>query len=181
MSKQTYAQDLLKALDFAAQQHRDQRRKGVEASPYINHPIQVAEILATVGGIDDIPTLMAAVLHDTIEDTATTRSDLVERFGEQVANLVMEVTDDKALPKQERKRRQVEHCPHLSDAAKRIKIADKICNVREIGSHPPEHWDLARRREYFDWAEAVVAGCRGVNQALEDYFDECVARSRGNR
>lgn len=177
-STRRYAQHLLKALEFAAEKHRDQRRKGVEASPYINHPIQVAEVLATFGQVDDLTTLTAAVLHDTIEDTDTTESDLEELFGEDVAKVVSEVTDDKSLPKHERKRLQVEHTPHLSDRAKKIKIADKTCNVRDIGSKPPADWDEARRNEYFDWAEAVVAGCRGVNKGLEDYFDRCVAESK---
>ena len=174
-----FAQNLLKALEFAAEKHRDQRRKGVEASPYINHPIQVAEVLATFGKVDDLTTLLAAILHDTIEDTDTTKADLEKLFGADVAEVVSEVTDDKSLPKQERKRLQVEHTPRLSDMAKQIKIADKTCNVRDIGSKPPADWDQARRKEYFDWAEAVVAGCRGVNKGLEDYFDECVADSKG--
>lgn len=172
-----YAQKLLKALEFAAEKHRDQRRKGVEASPYINHPIQVAEILARRGHVDDLTTLMAAVLHDTIEDTDTTESDLEELFGREVADIVSEVTDDKTLPKSERKRLQIEHSPHLSDQAKLVKIADKICNVRDIGFRPPVDWDNARRREYFEWASDVVAGCRGINEDLENYFDECFADS----
>jgi guanosine-3',5'-bis(diphosphate) 3'-pyrophosphohydrolase len=174
-----YAQNLLKALEFAAEKHRDQRRKGVEASPYINHPIQVAQVLATFGQVDDLTTLMAAILHDTIEDTDTTKADLDKLFGNDVGEVVSEVTDDKSLPKQERKRRQVEHTPHLSDRARQIKIADKICNVRDIGSRPPADWNDERRKEYFDWARAVIGGCRGVNRGLEDYFDECVAESKG--
>lgn len=177
-STREFAQNILKALEFAAEKHRDQRRKGVEASPYINHPIQVAEVLATVGQVEDLTTLMAALLHDTIEDTDTTKLDLEELFGSEVAEVVSEVTDDKSLPKQERKRLQVEHTPHLSDRAKQIKVADKTCNVRDIGSKPPADWDESRRSEYFDWAEAVVAGCRGVNKGLEDYFDACVAESK---
>lgn len=173
-----YAQSLLKALEYAAEKHRDQRRKGIEASPYINHPIQVAEVLATFGKVDDVTTLMAAILHDTIEDTDTTKSDLEELFGQDVADVVSEVTDNKSLPKQERKRLQVEHTPHLSDRAKQIKIADKTCNVRDIGARPPADWSDARRLEYFEWAQAVVAGCRGVNPGLEAYFDECVAESK---
>ncbi len=171
------AGSLLKALEFAAEKHRDQRRKGVEASPYINHPIQVAEVLTSHADEDDLTTLMAAVLHDTIEDTDTTRADLEKLFGPEVADVVCEVTDDKALPKQERKRLQIEHSPHLSDRAKRIKIADKICNVRDIGARPPADWDNSRRKEYFQWATEVVAGCRGAHEALEAYFDHCVEES----
>ena len=169
---------LLRAVSFAAERHRHQRRKGVDADPYINHPIQVAEVLVEVGGIDDLPTLIAAILHDTVEDTATTLDELSERFGSEVAGLVGEVTDDKSLPKAERKRRQIEHAPALSAPAKRIKIADKICNVRDIAIAPPASWSAQRRIEYFAWSEAVVAGCSGASPALEAEFAECLARSR---
>lgn len=169
---------LMEALSFAAAKHRDQRRKGAGAAPYINHPIQVAELLATTGAVRDVPTLMAAVLHDTIEDTETTAEELVQRFGAEVANLVGEVTDDKSLKKEARKQAQIEHAPQLSPKATLIKIADKTCNVRDIGTHPPVGWSVQRCREYFLWAEAVVAGCRGSNAALEAAFDDAVAKSR---
>lgn len=173
-----YAARLLQALDFAAQMHRNQRRKGADASPYINHPIQVAELLATVGGIDDAATLMAAILHDTIEDTTATREQLESRFGKEVTGLVLELTDDKLIKSDRRKMLQVEHAARLSDRAKAIKIADKTCNVRDIGSKPPPDWSVERRLAYFDWAEQVVAGCRGVNPALEASFDDSVRDSR---
>lgn len=169
--------EILKAVAFAAEKHRDQRRKGAQASPYINHPIAVAELLALVGGVSDLATLQAAVLHDTIEDTETTPDELEEVFSAEVRDLVVEVTDDKALPKQERKRLQIEHAPHLSGRAKGIKLADKICNVRDV-THDPPDWRIERRLEYLAWAERVVAGCRGTNAYLERYFDEVLARGR---
>ena len=168
---------LLRALAFAAEKHRDQRRKGAGASPYINHPIAVASVLAEAGETDEA-TLIAAVLHDTVEDTATTPAELEERFGTVVAGLVGEVTDDKSLPSAERKRRQIEHAAHASPRAKRIKLADKICNIRDVMSDPPANWSLARRREYLDWAERVVAGCRGFNGALESMFDRALRDAR---
>ncbi len=171
------ARDILQAIEFAARKHRDQRRKDVESSPYINHPIQVAELIARVGGVQDVAVLLAAVLHDTVEDTATTFEELEESFGPEVRDLVAEVTDDKSLAKLERKRRQKEHAPHLSERAKLIKIADKTCNVRDVGHSPPADWDLTRRTEYLEWAKDVVAGCRGANTPLERYFDECLAAS----
>ena len=172
------ARDILQAVEFAAHKHRDQRRRGVEASPYINHPIQVAELLSRVGEVEDLATLMAAVLHDTVEDTETTLDELEGAFGSEVRDLVGEVSDDTSLPKAERKRQQIEHAPHLSDRAKLIKIADKTCNVSDIGHDPPHDWSEARRSEYLDWAEKVVAGCRGMNQKLDSYFDECLAASK---
>jgi len=177
-----FATNLLHALDFAAQKHRDQRRKGAEASPYINHPIQVAEVLTSVGNVDDEATLIAAILHDTIEDTDTTPGDLTERFGEEVCELVLAVSDDKSLPKEERKRLQVEHAREIPDKAKLIKIADKICNVKDIGSKPPVNWSKERRREYFNWATEVVDACAGVDANLESYFTQCVeeAHARTN-
>ena len=170
------AKDILQAVHFAADKHRDQRRKGVEASPYINHPIQVAELIARVGDVADVAVLIAAVLHDTVEDAETTFEELEEAFGAEVRDLVAEVTDDKSLPKAERKKRQVEHTAQISDRAKLIKIADKTCNVRDVKHSPPEEWDMRRRTEYFDWASQVIDACRGTNQHLERYFDETLAR-----
>src|SRR6266403_385442 len=153
---------LLKALAFAAHKHRDQRRKDAEASPYINHPIALADVLVNEGAVTDFEVLCAALLHDTVEDTATTHEELVNAFGSRIARIVAEVTDDKALPKVERKRLQVEHAPKISREAKLVKLADKICNLRDISDHPPAHWDRQRRSEYFDWARRVVDGVRGT-------------------
>jgi GTP diphosphokinase / guanosine-3',5'-bis(diphosphate) 3'-diphosphatase len=162
---------LLKALAFAAHKHRDQRRKDREASPYINHPIALANVLVNEGGVSDIDVLCAALLHDTLEDTATSHQELAAAFGARIAGIVAEVTDDKNLPKAERKRMQIEHASGLSREAKLVKLADKICNLRDVAERPPEGWDLARRREYFDWAKRVVDGLRGTHAKLEAAFD----------
>jgi guanosine-3',5'-bis(diphosphate) 3'-pyrophosphohydrolase len=169
---------LLHALHFAAGKHRDQRRKGAEASPYINHPIEVAELLARLGGITDLVTLQAAILHDTLEDTQTTPEELEAAFGPAVCEVVEEITDNKQLPKAERKRLQIDHAPHLSVRAKLVKLADKIANVRSIIHTPPAEWARERKLEYLDWSEKVVAGCRGSNPALEQAYDEIVAEGR---
>lgn len=170
---------LLRALHFAADRHRDQRRKDPGASPYINHPIAVAEVLARVGGVQDVHVLSAAVLHDTVEDTQTTLADIEREFGADVRALVAEVTDDKSLDKEVRKRLQIEHTPHTSVGAKLVKLGDKICNVIDVTDNPVADWSKERRVEYLDWAEQVVAGCRGTNAALERRFDEVVERGRG--
>ncbi len=162
---------ILQAACFSAHKHRYQRRKDKDASPYIKYPIEVAELIANVGGVTNLPTLLAAVLHDTVEDTDTNPAELEAVFGPEVRSLVEEVTDDKSLPKEDRKRLQIEHAQRLSVRAKQIKIADKICNVRDIIYTPPPDWPLERRREYLRWAEKVVAGCRGSNSDLERRFD----------
>ena len=169
---------ILAALHFAAEKHRDQRRKGQCASPYINHPIEVAELLVRVGQVSDVALLQAAVLHDTVEDTETTFQELEERFGPSVRGLVEEVTDDKTLPKEERKRRQVEHAPTLSAGARQIKLADKTCNVRDLTTKPPLDWPLERRLEYLKWSERVVAGCRGASARLEREFEKALAEAQ---
>jgi guanosine-3',5'-bis(diphosphate) 3'-pyrophosphohydrolase len=168
---------LLAALRFAAEKHRDQRRKGRLASPYINHPIEVAETLARCG-IDDLEVLQAAILHDTIEDTMTTAEELEQQFGQRVTGLVKEVTDDKRLPKQVRKQLQIEHAPVLSDRAKLIKLVDKVCNVRDMALSPPEDWPLERRVAYLDWADRVVAGCRGKNPQLDALYERAITEAR---
>ena len=163
---------LIKAVRYSADNHRFQRRKGKEASPYISHSLEVADLLASTGGITDVPILVAAILHDTVEDTRTTFEEVEALFGEEVRAIVEELTDDKTLPKAERKRLQIEHAPQLSSSAKPVKIADKICNIRDVAHDPPADWPLQRRREYLKWAERVVAGCRGSNPPLEQRFDE---------
>lgn len=168
------AGNLLAAIQFAATKHRDQRRKDAAQSPYINHPIQVAQTLWDVGGVRDEATLVAAILHDTIEDTDTTPEEIRSRFGESVLTLVLEVTDDKSLPKLERKRLQIEHAPHLSTGAKLIKLGDKLSNLSDILHTPPADWALERRQEYLTWTLQVVAGLRGTNPALEQKYDETV-------
>jgi guanosine-3',5'-bis(diphosphate) 3'-pyrophosphohydrolase len=168
---------LMDALAFSAHKHRNQRRKDVDASPYINHPIALARVLAVEGGVTDHRTLAAAILHDTLEDTETTYEELKEKFGRTIAQAVREVSDDKTLSKADRKRLQIEHAKHLSRRARLVKLADKTCNVRDMASHPPHGWPLQRRREYYDWARQVVDQIRGTHARLEAAFDEaCAAR-----
>ncbi len=171
---------VLAASAFAAHKHRDQRRKGAEASPYINHPIAVANVLANEAGITDSAILAAALLHDTIEDTDTTPRELEAAFGPSITSIVVEVTDDKSLLKHERKRLQIEHAATLSTAAKLVKLADKICNVRDMTQSPPVDWSPERKTEYFSWAQQVVDQLRGVSPILEKLFDAALDR-RGRR
>lgn len=176
---------ILRALEFAAERHKNQFRKGEDKPPYINHPIQVASLLINEGGEDDPVLLVAAVLHDVIEDTVDTPdeednliSEISSLFGDEVLSITLEVTDNMNLRKSERKLKQIENAPKLSVKAKKLKIADKILNVRDITYHPPEGWHLGRILEYFDWSEKVVAGLRGVNRRLEDIFDETLQAAR---
>lgn len=166
---------LIDAVAFAAAKHRDQRRKDHHASPYINHPIALAHVLAFEADITDPVVLVAAVLHDTIEDTGATAGELAARFGPAVAAIVEEVTDDKSLSSKRRKLEQIEHAPLLSDRARLVKLADKICNLRDVAHNPPKDWSLDRRREYFDWARAVIAGLRGAHPGMEALFDAAYA------
>lgn len=163
---------LIDALAFAAHKHRNQRRKDVEASPYINHPIALARVLAVEADVQDEKTLVAAILHDTIEDTETSFEELKERFGKPVAETVAEVSDDKSQSKQRRKDVQIEHAPRLSKRAKLVKLADKICNLRDVALNPPRDWPLKQRQEYFDWAKRVVDGMHGAHALLEALFDQ---------
>ena len=169
---------VFKAFKFAAHKHRDQRRKDEPASPYINHLIVVAEILWEVGKIRDIHTLVAGILHDTIEDTATFPEDLEEEFGKEICSIVKEVTDDKKLPKEVRKQLQIRHAGGKSFEARQVKLADKISNIRDLIESPPVHWSLTRRLEYVDWAERVINELRGTNEGLERHFDDLCIEAR---
>lgn len=166
---------LLHAIRFAAEKHRMQRRKDPEASPYINHPITVASVLYHEAGVRDLNTLVAAVLHDTVEDTETSPDELRAAFGDAVASIVLEVTDDRSLPKAERKRLQIEHAAHLSPEAQQVKLADKIANLRDIASAPPSDWSLARRAEYFEWGKQVADQMRGRFARLDALIDAAYA------
>ncbi|XP_073320300.1 guanosine-3',5'-bis(diphosphate) 3'-pyrophosphohydrolase MESH1 [Pagrus major] len=169
---------LLETVNFAAEKHRNQRRKDAEQTPYINHPIGVARILSHEGDVTDIEVLQAALLHDTVEDTDTSPAELEAKFGPIVARIVQEVTDDKTLPKQERKRQQVAHAPHCSRQAKLVKLADKLYNLRDLNRCTPVGWSTERVQEYFLWASEVVKGLRGTNSALEEKLEE-LFRQRG--
>ncbi|MGB5309666.1 MAG: HD domain-containing protein [Arenicellales bacterium] len=171
--------DLIQALAFAAAKHRDQRRKDVCASPYINHPIQLVDVLCNEAGVEDINVLRGAILHDTIEDTETTADELTQHFGQQICEIVLEVSDDANLCKADRKQEQINHAATLSDEAKLVKLADKICNLRDVADNPPAGWGIERRQEYFDWAMAVIDGLRGIHPDLESIFDRAYARRPG--
>ena len=164
---------LIKALAFAADKHRNQRRKNVDASPYINHPISLASILCNEAHVTDLNVICGALLHDTVEDTETTADELVAEFGQDISDIVMEVTDDKTIEdKQKRKQLQIEHASHISAPAKLVKLADKISNLRDTANDPPADWSLERRRGYFDWAKQVIDQIRGVHSGLEALFDQ---------
>jgi len=168
---------ILDAAIFAARKHQGQVRKDQYGSPYITHLLTVANIIWKIGGIRDQLTLVAAILHDTIEDTDISEKEIREHFGEAVLSVVMEVTDDKSLEKIERKRLQVVHAPVLSLAAKLIKLADKLTNCRDVLHSPPKDWALKRRRHYIQWAADVIAASRGTNAPLEDAFDQMLAEA----
>lgn len=162
---------IIEALGFAARKHSEQRRKDHAASPYINHPIALIEVLCNEAGITHPDVLCAALLHDTVEDTETTPEELTAVFGGRIAAIVLEVTDDKGLSKVERKRSQVERAVGASREARLVKLADKICNLRDAARTPPVGWDLGRRQAYFDWALEVVDRMRGTHSGLEALFD----------
>jgi guanosine-3',5'-bis(diphosphate) 3'-pyrophosphohydrolase len=168
---------IARALDFAARRHAGQRRKGLKAEPYVNHLAEVALLLAEATDGADPALVMAGLLHDTIEDTGTTRAELAEAFGDDVASLVVEVSDDTLQDRESRKRLQVESAPKKSRRARMIKIADKIANLRSIAESPPVGWSARRKREYFSWAREVVAACGETNETLEKLFEQA-ARSQ---
>ena len=169
---------IVRAANFAAERHRHQRRKDEHASPYINHPLHVANLLSEVGGIDDAQVIAAALLHDTVEDTDTTPAQIGELFGERVRDLVMEVSDDTQLVSSARKRQQIDGACLLSHDAVLIKLADKTSNIRDIIESPPRGWSVDRRRRYVDWAEAVIDRCQQVNPPLESLFRATAAAAR---
>jgi len=169
---------ILKALKFSSEKHKTQKRKDEVGSPYINHPIQVAELLYNTGKVRDASVIMAGLLHDTIEDTDTKPEEIEKLFGKEVLDIVLEVTDNKALPKEERKRLQVENAHKKSDGAKQIKMADKISNIIDVTYSPPINWTLERKEGYLNWTEKVMEGLRGLNPELENLYDKVLSEAR---
>lgn len=167
---------IIKATQFAAHKHRHQRRKGKQAVPYINHPVDLVYLLSNRAGIQDDIVLAAALLHDTVEDTDTTLDEIEREFGKTARDVVAEVTDDKMLSAEERKQHQIDHAPHLSDRARLVKLADKIANLHDILSSPPDGWSTQRKLDYFHWAKQVIDPIRGSNTILEQIFDDVYER-----
>jgi guanosine-3',5'-bis(diphosphate) 3'-pyrophosphohydrolase len=167
---------ILAAARFAAEKHAGQKRKGLANEPYINHLIEVAELIATASETLDTNLVMAGLLHDTIEDTDTTAQDLEERFGSDVTRLVLEATDDKSLPKETRKALQIKTAPHKSPRAQTLKLADKVSNLRSLLASPPAEWSSDRKRQYGEWARQVVQGFTEPNGILKAQFDEAYAQ-----
>ena len=163
---------VFRAIEFAARKHVKQFRKGT-AGPYISHPMGVMWIL-TRCEVKDSDTLIAAVLHDTVEDTDTTLEEIEELFGETVAKYVSEVSDDKSLPKAERKRMQVEHAKDASKSTRLIKLADKYHNLDSLVKDPPKGWDAKRIQGYFVWADAVIQAAGDVNPLLEYMLESLI-------
>jgi guanosine-3',5'-bis(diphosphate) 3'-pyrophosphohydrolase len=172
------------AIEFAAHEHRGQRRKDAEATPYINHPIALVRILVCEAGIDDPHVLAAAALHDFLEDCCGRKQERIEegratllrRFGERVLEYVNAVTDDKTLAKDVRKRLQIEHAASAPHGAKLVKLADKIANLRDIAIRPPADWLLEQRQDYYDWSTKVVNQLRGTHPLLEKLFESELGR-----
>jgi guanosine-3',5'-bis(diphosphate) 3'-pyrophosphohydrolase len=175
----TPVQKILAAAKFAAEKHAAQKRKGAAAEPYVNHLIEVAELVAGSSDELDVNMMMAGFLHDTIEDTWTTADELEREFGNDVTLLVLELTDDKSLPKEVRKELQVEEAPNISVRAQVIKLADKISNLRSILTSPPANWNTRRKREYFEWGQRVVNALSAPNPILKAEFDRTFAKFKG--
>jgi guanosine-3',5'-bis(diphosphate) 3'-pyrophosphohydrolase len=165
---------ILHALRFSAEKHRSQTRKDPQATPYIIHPIAVADSLLRIGNVQDPEILIGALLHDTVEDTDTSFEEIEQQFGIRVTGFIREVTDDKSLPKQRRKQLQIEHAPEKSPEAAQIKLADKLCNLRDLSTAPPLDWEQERVDRYFEWAKQVVDRLPKVNAALKQAVDSVI-------
>jgi len=166
----------MKAIEFAAEKHKYQRRRGYDRLPYINHPIKVANLLIEIG-CGESNLIVSALLHDVLEDTETTVEEIQEHFGTEVLNTVLELTDDMNLPYAERKRLQIEKAPSLSKDARKIKIADKLCNIRDIMEYPLD-WDDPEKMEYLLWSEKTISAVGSSDRSLEKLFADEIKRGK---
>ncbi|KAI5698014.1 hypothetical protein M8J76_009743 [Diaphorina citri] len=168
--------NIVKATDFASHKHHFQRRKDPEGTPYIEHPVAVAHILTHLGKVSNPVVIISALLHDTVEDTDTTFEEIEREFGPRVRSVVEELTDNKHMTRDERKRCQILHAPHSSHEAKLVKLADKLHNLRDIERSLPVNWTEERKTQYFNWARDVVQGLRGTNAPIEAELDALFAK-----
>lgn len=176
MNSTAQVRRILSAARFAAEKHSRQRRKGEDGEPYVNHLLEVADLIASSSDVLDTELVMAGLLHDTVEDTGVTMQELEQRFGKDVAGLVAEVTDDKSLPKETRKTLQIQNAPNKSERAQTLKLADKISNLRSLTASPPAGWSLERKLQYFEWARNVVAGLTAPNPILKAEFEKAYSK-----
>jgi GTP diphosphokinase / guanosine-3',5'-bis(diphosphate) 3'-diphosphatase len=158
---------VVRAVAFAAIKHRDQRRRDGAATPYVNHVIAVADALANEGGIRDAAVICAALLHDVLEKTDASSQELRQLFGMKIADTVAELTDDYSLPKTERKQRQIDAMPGLSREAQQVRLADKLCNLRDVLAGSPVEWSNARKSRYVAHAQRVLCRIDGICPPLE--------------
>lgn len=165
---------IIDGISFSSEKHQFQTRKNILKTPYIIHPIGVANNLMTIGKVRDADVIIAALLHDTVEDTDTTFDEIEKRFGVRVTDFVKEVTDDKSLAKDVRKRLQIEHAPHKSFGAAQVKLSDKLYNLSDMAKCPPEGWEPERLDAYFQWAQNVVDNLPWVNAPLKQAVDEVI-------
>lgn len=172
---------ILNAVAFSAEKHQYQKRKNLDQTPYIIHPIGVSYTLATLGNVHDADVLIGALLHDTVEDTETSFEEIHQVFGSEVEGYVREVTDDKSLPKEERKQRQIDHAKDKSAGAALIKLSDKLYNLSDVLINPPAGWSSERIDQYFLWAQQVVDNLPNVNAELKQTIDEVIASYFKNR
>ncbi|KAI6203563.1 hypothetical protein M3Y94_00571700 [Aphelenchoides besseyi] len=172
---------VLKAADFAARRHRQQKRKDLKQTPYINHPVGVAHILTDIGDVKDTVTLVAALLHDTVEDTKTTIEEIEWEFGTEVRSIVAELTEDKTLPREQRKKIAVDKADQLSSKARVIQLADKLYNLRDLERAIPIGWSKGHVREYVDWSRELVQKIRNTNEAIEAELDDTINRFLAKR
>lgn len=152
------------ALSFAAQRHRDAPRPG--ADPCLAHPIAVADAIVSIGGVTDAVVLCAALLHDVVNNTETPPQLLMDRFGREIADVVLDISDDRSLPEVQRRRVQVAYAPNLSGRARLVRLADMLCRLRRLAAVP-----RAERAAEVAWVAQMVAGLGGMNTALETAAD----------
>ncbi|MFC0220732.1 HD domain-containing protein [Pseudochelatococcus lubricantis] len=166
---------LTRALVYAAEAHANQRRKGAAQEPYINHLIEVLDLVARATGGEDGELLIAALLHDVVEDTPISAEELAAAFGARVARIVIENSDDMTLPKDERRRQRIAAMAHKSPEARIVKTADVISNLRAIAVSPPAGWAMDRRLGYLEGCRQLIDAGRGANAVIETLFDQTAA------
>jgi (p)ppGpp synthase/HD superfamily hydrolase len=157
---------LFEALEYASKLHKDQRRKGNGGSPYVNHLIEVASLLSRVAEVTDHEVIIAAILHDVLEDTEAREGDIFDRFGGTVLAYVKHVTDDKLLSLEKRRIAQLKSIENSSSQIQLIKLADHCSNIASL----PPSWDRARLESYISWSHSIAVHCYSASEELAKVY-----------
>jgi len=161
------AEAVLGAAIFATEKHKSQVRSNEKKTPYIIHPIEVADLVMKIGHVYDKDVLITALLHDVMDDTQTTYEQITSLYGTKVSSYLEEMTSKQGLSLKEQKKQQIMQAFRQNPSVAIIKLSDKLSNLKTLATSPPPSWSRDRIDQYFQWAQTVIENLPESNQLLK--------------